>query len=78
MTFVVDKPMQLVRTSEGFEPLGSLPGRLDLDPAFAGKLADFLSFLQEIEEYTAMLRRDQLEALISQAMVAFELQNARR
>ena len=78
MAFVVEKPVQLVRTSEGFERLAGAPCRLDLDPAFAGKLADFMSFLEEIEEYTVLLRNDQLERLISEALVAFDLQNARR
>lgn len=39
-----------------------------LDPAVTGKVANFAFFLDEIEECTNALRRDQIEQVIAQAV----------
>lgn len=77
MSLTGEKPLRLVRTTNGFERFPSTGCRPDLDPKLAVRLTEFMAFLQEVEEHAAMLRDDELEQLIERAIVSFGFESLR-
>jgi hypothetical protein len=68
--FIGEKELVVARGDKAFESGHATVSRPELDPVLRLKLAEFASFLDEIEECTQTLRVDQLEQIISHAVAS--------
>lgn len=66
--FIGEKEILLTPRTEARESAQRTTATTELDPVLTLKLAEFASFLDEIEPCTEGLRVDQLELIISQAV----------
>jgi hypothetical protein len=77
MSSIGEKPVRLIRTTEGFARLPLTVPRSRLDSKLAMRLTEFVAFLQELEDGAALLRDDQLEQLIERALAGFGFDSLR-
>jgi hypothetical protein len=74
--FIGENEIVLTPRSEPSESGQRTPSRAELDPLLRLKLAGFALFLDEIEGYTASLRVDQLEQIISHGVATCGFQSS--
>ena len=67
--FIGEKEVRVTRRGETFDAGQRLAPRTKLDPVLRLKLAEFASFLDEIEDCSQNFRVDQLEQIITQAVM---------
>jgi hypothetical protein len=68
--FIGEKDLTVNPRSDAIESGHGIPPRVRLDASLRLKLAEFASFLDEIEDCSAGLRVDQLEQVISHAVAS--------